>query len=543
METEIPPAAAPSILKVAETGRAEDLWQELRDKSDSSLYYFAKVVMNYRDLVDHFHLNFCDMIQLWMDDPLHGFLLHRAAFKSTIRTKAYMLWRYLKQPKRRFLVIGASDTIAKKALIDIKWNIQHNQLLRWLYPELKNVDTGNTKWTDAEILLPREGTFDEPTITCDGINAKRTGFHYDEIIFDDPVADVDADKPTVHEAVWDFIQYSRGLLHDPENSIRVFVATRWKHGQADAIGKVMHGMPHCKWYVRSAIENDVAVFPERHSLKVLAQIRQEQGDYKFNCQYMNTPTLPGSTDFEASWIQEYDVGPDGRTIIPCDDSPAIDTGKLLRTSFYDPSGGGVTAHCENAIVGIGEDWRRRIFVIDNWADNTSIGKSVEAWHVMNDRWKFYKNRYERKGAQSSVEDFCRERTRIEQCPYCDAGHMQDDGKLFKNNPHKRITAEPFSHAGGGSDKSKEERIRFYLQKPLEDKRIYLRRGMQKLRQQIVQFPHGDLVDLVDALASAVKLSRPPISEDEQESQVATAEAHRAAGKCFTQTDRDYGGYA
>src|SRR6267142_5650993 len=432
----------PDILQIAETGKAEDLWQELRTKSDASLYYFAKVVMNYRDLTEGFHLPFCEVIQGWMDEPLHGFLLARAHFKSTIRTKAYMLWRYLHEHERRFLVIGASDTIAKKALIDIKWHVLNNQFMRWLYPELKAIDPNAGKWTDSEIIMPREGSFDEPTITCDGINAKRTGFHYDEIIFDDPVADVDADSPLVHEAAWSFIQYSRGLLHDPEKSIRCFVGTRWKHGTADVAGKMMDGMPHCKWYIRSAIEEDKPVFPERFSQKTLDQIRSEQKDYKFNCQYMNTPSLPGSTDFEPDWIQYYDVDQDGSTIIPLDGTPKIITGKLLRISFYDPSGGGKTAKCENAIVFIGQASDRRIFVLQGWSKNCTIGQAVEEWHVLNDRWSCYKNHYEKKGAQSSVEDFCRERKINRTCTYCQAGHLDSEGKLYVKNPHKRVTAEP-----------------------------------------------------------------------------------------------------
>lgn len=534
---------APAILQIAESGQADALYDELRSKCDSSLYYFAKVVMNYRDLTDNLHLPFCDVIQSVASEPIQGFLMPRAHFKSTIRTKAYMLWRYLHNHELRFLNIGASDTIAKKALIDIKWHILNNQLLRWLYPELKSVDTGQTKWTDAEILLPREGTFDEPTITCDGINAKRTGFHYNEIIFDDPVADVDADSQPAHEAAWDFMQYSRGLLHDPEQSTRTIIGTRWKHGTADVYGKAMEGMPSCKWYIRSAIEDGLPIFPERFSLATLAKIRDELKDYKFNCQYMNNPTMPGSTDFEPSWLKEYEVHEDGRTIIPCDGTPRVSTGKLLRISFYDPSGGGKSAQCENAIVFIGTAADRRIFVLEDYGENTTIGKAVERWHVMNDRWRCYENFYERKGAQSSVEDFCRERTVQKECPYCQAGHLDGEGRLYLRNPHLRIIAKPFSHPGAASDKSKEERIRFYAQKAFEEGRVYFRRGMTAIRRQITQFPHGELVDRFDALATAIKLSRPPLSDADEESANAVHRAHTLAGKPRISSEYDRGGYA
>jgi hypothetical protein len=480
-----------------------------------------------------------------MNDPLQGFLMMRAGFKSTIRTKAYMLWRYLQNHEIRFLVIGASDTIAKKALVDIKWHVQNNQLLRWLYPELQLLDTGKTKWTDTEILMPRDGTFDEPTITCDGINAKRTGFHYDEIIFDDPIAEVDAESKLAHEAAYDFIQYSRGLLHDPEKSCRSFVGTRWGHGDFDVFGKIMRDMlPEAQWFIKSAIEDGVATFPERLNLTTLAKIRDEMKDYKFNCQYMNKPSIPGSTDFEATWVKEYDVDPEDRgLIVPRDGTPKVRVSKLLRISFYDPSGGGKSALCENAQITIGTASDRRIFVLLAWSKNCSIGQAVEQWHLQHDQWQCYQNYYERKGAQSSVEDFCKERTRQPECPYCPAGHLNDDGKTLVKPRHKRIVALPFTHPGAASDKSKEERIRFYCQKAFEDGRVYIRNGMTTLRSQIIQFPHASLVDLFDALASAIKLSRAPLSDADEESEQAEDQTAKTKHSSFTNTEHDYGGYA
>jgi hypothetical protein len=535
MATEVP-----TIMQIAETGRAEDLYVELRDKADASLYYFTKVVMNFRDLTDSFHLPFCERMD--EDEALQevGYLLARAHFKSTVN-KCRLLRKYLKNHEERFLILGESDTVAKSKLIDVRWHILNNRLLRWLYPELQQVNPDTTKWTDAEILLPREGTYDEPTFTCDGVGAKRTGFHYTEIVFEDVIGDKAAASQSVMDSTWDWIEYSRGLLHDPAKSRRVYIGTRWKHGTGDIYGKAMVAMPGIKWYTRPAIEDEKPVFPERFSLKVLADIRREQGDYKFNCQYMNNPTAPGGADFEESWIQEYDVAEDGITIIPCDKSSQVTTGQLLRMSFYDPSGGGKTALCENALIQAGMSTDRRIFVLERWGENTTIGQAVERWHVMNDRWHGYKNWYELKGSQSSVEDFCNERKRQQECPYCKAGHLEE-GKFIKN-PHRKLTAEPFSHKGGGSLVSKEERIRMYAQKPFEERRVYLKRGMTKLRGQIIEFPHGVLVDEFDALASLIHLLRPPISDADVESAKAATSMHRVAGKPFTHSERDYGGYA
>jgi hypothetical protein len=531
------------ILKTAESGKAEELWQELRNLADSSLYYFTKVVMNFRDMTEGFHRVFCERMDEDDDPELGiqdaGYLLARAHFKSTVN-KCRLLRKYLRNHEERFLIIGESDTVAKSKLIDIRWHILNNKFLQWLYPELKSVDPGNTKWTDAEILLPREGTYDEPTFTCDGIGAKRTGFHYTEITFEDVIGDKAAASQAVMDSAWDWIEYSRGLLHDPAKSRRRFIGTRWKHGEGDVYGKAMVAMPQCRWYVRSAIEHGVPVFPERFSLATLASIRQEEGEYKFNCQYMNDPTAPGGADFEVSWIKEYDVDPDDHTmIIPCDGSPKIQTGSLLRMSFYDVSSGGKTANCENAIEVAGMAADRRIFVLEDFGENCSIGHAVETWHVMNDRWRCYKNHYELVGAQKAIEDFCQERKSGGPCPYCKAGHLID-GKYIRN-PHRKISPIGIKPEGGGMNK--EERIRMYAQKAFEEGRVYIRRGMTKLRSQIVQFPHSDLVDRFDALAYLIKLLRPPLSDADVDSARAFEARRKQQGHPRIATGVDYGGYA
>jgi len=138
-------------------------------------------------------------------------------------------------------------------------------------------------------------------------------------------------------------------------------------------------------------------------------------------------------------------------------------------SMYDVSAGGKTASAENAIIGAGMDSLRRIFVLEAWGENCTIGQAVERWHVMGDRWKFYHDHYELVGAQKSVEDFCNERKHQVECPYCKAGHVNPETGQFFKNPHRKIRPIPIKPPGGAL--SKEERIRMYAQKPFEEKRV------------------------------------------------------------------------
>jgi 3-methyladenine DNA glycosylase AlkC len=93
------------------------------------------------------------------------------------------------------------------------------------------------------------------------------------------------------------------------------------------------------------------------------------------------------------------------------------------------------------------------------------------------------------------------------CPFCD-------------KQHRRLIPRPFQPPGG---KAKDDRIFAYLDPILQDKRLYLRKGMNKLREQIITHPHSQLKDELDALASGCSLLRPPTSADQLKEEAAMDE--------------------
>jgi hypothetical protein len=168
----------------------------------------------------------------------------------------------------------------------------------------------------------------------------------------------------------------------------------------------------------------------------------------------------------------------------------------------------------------------RVFVLKDWGGRKGYGQSVERWHEMNDQFLFHDNFYEKVGAQKTLEeDIIPLRVLLGKCPYCD-------------KRHQRLVIKPFSPG----TKDKDERIKAFLDPTVSDKRLYLRRGMDTLKTQIITFPISNLKDRLDALASGCKLLRPPTSEDEiafEEEQRELAEQHSSR----TWTAYEAGGYA
>ena len=93
---------------------------------------------------------------------------------------------------------------------------------------------------------------------------------------------------------------------------------------------------------------------------------------------------------------------------------------------------------------------------------------------------------------------------------------------------------------------KDDRIRLYAQQTFEQGRVYIRHNMEQLRNQIVTFPHGTLVDRFDVLAYLIHIlerTGPPRTEDDVKQSEKEAEAFRAKQKPHVHTTIDYGGYA
>lgn len=573
-----------TIMQLADQGDAATLRIVLRDKAIRSLYYFTKVVMGYHDLVDHFHLPFCDHVQNTWHTQRRGYLMPRFHFKSTV-AKSYCPWllitlteeeknRYgqekeeaqkdglqdifeqldqvlhLHDPNKRIALIGESDSIAEKNLRDIKGKIEKSQMLRWLFPEL--IPKPGMKWAEDCIELPRTQSFDEYSIHTFGISSRKTGLHFDLLLYDDLIGEEASRSEAEMKKAWESFQKAPGLSNEPFTVQELVFGTRWKHGTADVYGQIMKFMPETDtyededgntrntgftWYIQDCYdESGEPVFPERISKPILEGHRKRMGDYSFYCQFRNNPNPPEGADYQAKWIRTYTIGPDNKTIVPDDGSPSVTLSSLFRLSFWDPSAGGKSAKAENAIAGAGMSADGRKFVLKMWSKNTTFGLAIEEWHRLNDLFLFYTNAYEQVGAQKAVEDIFKERTAVPWCRHCKE-------RFGKEIIHTTIRPKAIKPPGGKGEKTKDERIRLFTQKDFEDGRIYINGiTMAKLRGQILDFPHGDLVDEFDAAAYALHLLRRPLTQEEIADERDEEDELVAQRSSRTNTEVNYGGY-
>jgi hypothetical protein len=466
--------------------------------------------------------------------------------------KAYPIWRWCggglqpndnRDPRNlRFLIVGESDTVAQKDVRDPTWHIENNGLLRALFPQIVPPDFNRVVWRDDEIEINRPNSFDEPSLKSVGVGAKVTGFHFDCIIYEDIIGEKAAKSEAVMKEAENWFIYAAGLANDPSTIEEIMIGTRWRHGTKDLYGYIMNELPYTEtpetrsgfvWDVEGCYDEngDVRFWP-RFTKEILQEIRKREREYKFSCQYLNDPSAPEGSKFTEAMVKTFhiEVDPlDGKRdlIVPNDGTSSVKLKNLARISFNDPSSGGNSAKCEHAICCLGTDSRGRKFAFKIWSANVGFRIAAEEWFKLNDQFMTWPNYFEACGAHKELGTVIMLRQSETECGIC-------------KKKHRRLSPEPIQPPGGITNK--EDRILTFCQADFEDGKIYIHENDIKTRNQILQFPYGDMVDRLDALAYACHFSRRPHTVEEIEVETKRREDARNLNMQRTSQTYEVGGY-
>lgn len=135
----------------------------------------------------------------------------------------------------------------------------------------------------------------------------------------------------------------------------------------------------------------------------------------------------------------------------------------------------------SAIVVVAPDWLGRIFVLKAWAKRCSTDELIEEMYRTHEQWKVRVLGGEANGLQELFQEAVLRDARMR-------------GRSLPLRPFHQPTRI-----------EKTWRIRTILQPVVGNGRLFLSEGMTELRSELTSFPLSPLVDMVDALASAIKL--------------------------------------
>lgn len=523
----------PSILQSASSGRAENVLRDMRVRSIFSPYYFIKVVLGYRELVDHLHLHDTELfIERWKQGVRKQWIeWPRGFFKSTTFTIGIGIWiclpvegadseyaldtlgieeedwfsrvRLHDQDATQLLAFETIEN-AKKKINEIKWHFEDNQLFRTLFPEIA-YDGTEAPWTTQCLRIRRVGEGrreQEGTFEAMGVEGALQSRHYKIVWEDDLVGKKAVESDVTMQSTIRWHGLLHGAFRNAAQQIRFGVSNRW--GYADLNSHIRQNEPDFVFYTRRAWEIDeetgkeVAIFPERYPIEKLLEIRDKGSmtRYDFSCQYLNDPVLPGENESSLEQLHTYTVESDGQ--ICCDCGARFYPSQLLRSMHYDPYNAkqAGSSSCP-AIVVVGTSTDRHLFFLDCFNHKGTYKNVYDKLYQFNDVWRPYLFTYEDVGHQNMTSFHIREMERTET-------HLKS---------HRRF---PRIEPVGTHGKAKELRIRDTFLPCLKKFKLSRRKQHVLLDRQLETFPNkvlGHDYDVLDALAQGAMFWRCPESEE------------------------------
>lgn len=453
-----------------------------RRKGKESLFFLARGILGFKDLDPKIHLPLCRALEQHEDITRLLVTFPRTWFKSSICSIAYPIWRSLKNPNIRILIVQNSFSNACKKLGSIKDTFEKNKLFRALYPEI--LPTTGSTWTKECLKVNRTAAHPEGTFEAAGVGTAIISRHYDEIIQDDTIAPKKDDmtgiiqQPTgadIEKAIGWHCQCHPLLIH-PIKSRIIIVGTRWAEG--DLQGWIMENCPEYVKLSRSIYEDENGnavrpesggkiAWPERFNQEVADVLETAEGPYMFACLYMNCPTAAINQVFNREWIRYYDNLGKRRVVYVT----SVDLASAKKEETSDPD---YTVILTCAVV----PEENLVYVVYYTRGRLDPGETVNAIFDHVRAYKPLEVIVESIGYQRTLNYWVRKR-------------MNQLNMLFYIN---EIT---------GLSGSKVDRIRG-LQPYFAENKIILKSSMNELEQELLAFPKGKHDDLVDALSMQMR---------------------------------------
>jgi phage terminase large subunit-like protein len=395
-------------------------------------------------------------------------LCYRGSGKSTLLTVAYCIFLLAKDRDLRILICSKTQGQAEAFLKEIKGHLEENEKLIDLFGPFYDPQKVN-KWDNKEIeVLGKTRRTKEGSITCVGVGGMVVGKHYDVIISDDLVDEDNSRTKHMREQTktW-YYQTLDPCLEPPEAGVphrgeHHRIGTRYHFD--DLYGHLMaNELKEHTQIVPALDERERSPWPEKHPPRWFLEKKRKAGTVIFNAQFLcDTEAMKGE-------------------IFQWDDFQTVDDDELpnnLRIFC-----GADLAISENekadlfAMVAIGIDVKTaRVYVLDYFEGHLRFGAQTEKilkWHKLHNPTRFG----------------------IETNAYQLAQYQQ----LKDRDPDVRVKKIK-------TDRDKVARA-WKLSAMFEDKRVFFRRGLDKLKDQLVLFPSYRYKDGFDAFDIAYRASK------------------------------------
>lgn len=329
--------------------------------------------------------------------------------KSWILTIAYCIWRIVKDPNIRILIVSNSAGMAQGFLSAIRSHLERNKMLIGIFGKFKG-----PAWTnDAITVCQRTKTgLPQPTVTTVGVYGSLISGHYDLVIGDDIVDFENSRTKTQRDKLWNWfwtVVFPTLETNEKDPSRDGELTLRGTRYHADdmygrMIGEVEQYKPGSfkDSYIRDEAlrGNNTALWPERKSRARLIEIKQDVGSVIFALQYQNDASLTIGRIFGPSYFQKT------WKTLPEPEDLLVLAGYDLAVSEKEESD-----FFAEAVVGIHRK-TKDIYLLDVWRQHLTAPKQFDAIRNSYEKWRWSRGGVEDVAYQKALVQWLKQNTAV-----------------------------------------------------------------------------------------------------------------------------------
>ncbi len=441
----------------------------------------------------------------------------RAHYKSSIVTYAGSIQEILRDPNITIGIFSHTSPIAKSFLKQIKLELERNDKLKALFPEIlwQNPQADAPSWSvDSGLVVKRSANKKEATVEAHGlVDGQPTSKHFDLLVYDDVVVAASVSTPEQVAKTTEAYQLSDNL--GTEHVRKWIVGTRWSFADSyDAIIKT--GAVKIRMYPATH-DGSMTGRPVLLSPEVLARKLVDQGDYVFSCQMLQNPIAGTARMFDPEDLRYYEVRPKTLNVyIMCDPARSKKKG---------------SDNTAMAVIGIDAGYNK--YLLDGLDHKMNL---TERWEALARLWMHWKRMpgvaavkvgYEAFAAQADLDYFQEQmratkvRFTIEELLWPREGEGSKVDRVQRLGPdlrdHKFLLPTPTGKTLTRNQQQMEAQGEGYrigrpIRKKGDDGRMY--DLSERLTEQVTYFPFAAKKDLIDACSRIYDMDpRAPTSSE------------------------------
>lgn len=328
------------------------------------------------------------------------------------------------------------------------------------------VPVRDIKVTEEESVTYDVQVTETETLYCQGMVV-----HNSMIIADDLVNLENSSSRYQANKVIDWWKRAFSLLdYDGE---MIIIGTRWSYYELYSWIVEKYG-DMVDTYIRGAYNPDGSLyFPELLSEEKLEELKSLQGSYVFSAFYLNDPVDEESALIKRSQLKYWGPGD-------------ADLPRTLNVfAVCDPAVSQAASADESSIVIVGVDAENSWWVLETRSGRWTVGELIQQLFAVKKQWNPQTMTIEVIGQGQGI-----------MLPIHDEENRRNDYL-----PLHEITVRP--------PVKKEIRVRSVLQPRFERGKVFIKRDMYDLEEQIIKFPRGGRDDMIDAMTDVEEISFAP----------------------------------